>query len=451
MKAAIRVSALLSSGTKTSGQPPAIHPPWNKARVRPVGEVAGSREERKVEGAGRGLERGEERKRENNGGGRDERTERREMETRGRSNRGGVTDNGMRNAVQTGEGVRPEHRGALPGLSSTGHFSSHNGGMVIDGSYFQTSVEASKPPPVKQKLSEALSLISLARRLQGPARVGDEQWSDGQSWGRGEANSRKMYGSVGDMSVSASVSEERRRRRRWERELAEENSSSEVWWKTEKRFNDSDSETGSCSKESRSEFSSSSSSVTAETDKTESDTETEKSNSGTEKEDTDSERESGLESDSEAKESRKRSKESSSSESSNNVSRGSRSGSARVTRERSSHSSNSIETDPNSSSDSGSLKTSSFRPPTYRRSRSSHETIEEESEEDEESEEEVEGESVGTRKSSSGSNRIQPDDTSDDLSPIIGDTEEEEEGSNGHGGDGGKDEEDGDLGDESAD
>ena len=80
--------------------------------------------------------------------------------------------------------------------------------------------------------------------------------------------------------------------------------------------------------------------------------------------------------------------------------------------------------------------------------------IEEESEEDEESEGEVEGGSVGTRKSL-GSNRVQPDDTSDDLSPIIEDTEEEEEeeeeGSSGHGGDGGKDEEDGDLDDESAD
>ena len=454
LKAAIRVSALLSSGAKTSGQPPAIHPPWNKARVRPVEEVEGSREERKVEGAGRGLERGEEGRRENNRGGRDERTERREMETWGRSNRGGGMDNGMRNAVQTGEGVRPEHRGALPGLSSTDHFSSHSGGMVIDGSYFQTSVEASKPPPVRQKLSEALSLISLARRLQGPARVGDEQWSDGHSWGRGEGNSRKMYGSVGDMSVSASVSEERTRSRRWERELGEENRSSEVWWKTEQRFNNSDSETGSGSKESRSEFSSSSSSATAETDKTESDTETEKSNSGTEKEDTDSERESGLESDGDAKESRKRSKGSSSSESSNSVSRKSRSSSARVTRERSSHSTNSKDTDPNSSRDSGSLRTSSSRPQTSKRSRSSHETIEEESEEDEESEGEVEGGSVGTRKSL-GSKRVQPDDTSDDLSPIIEDTEEEEEeeeeGSSGHGGDGGKDEEDGDLDDESAD
>lgn len=135
------------------------------------------------------------------------------METYGRSNRGGAMNNGMRNAAERGQGVRPEHRGMLPGLTSAGRFDSVDGGMVIDGSYFQTSFEASKPPAVKQKLSESLSLISLARRLQGPARVGDEQWINGKSWDRGEEESRKMYGSVGDMSVSASVSEREEGRR----------------------------------------------------------------------------------------------------------------------------------------------------------------------------------------------------------------------------------------------
>lgn len=483
LKDVMRVSALLSSGSKTSGQPPAIHPPWNKARVRPVEEGEGSRdglEERKAEGIGRGLERGEAWKRENKGGGRDEATERGgerggrgEVETWGRSIGGGMMNNEMRNAIERGEGVRPEHRGELPGLPSAGLFASLDGGIVINGSYFQTSVEASKPPPVKKKLSEALSLISLARRVQGPARVGDEQWSNGKSWDR-ERNSRKMYGSAGDMSVSASVSERAmgEERRRWE------NSSSEVRWKREKRFHDSDSETGNGSKESPSEFSlsaasSPTSSVTAEHDKTESDTETEKneSDSGTDKEEgtpdtesesgsqsrSESERESGLESEDERKEfSRKPSKGgvSNSTVSSNSSSR-SRSSSAKVKRERSSHSSN-------TSSYSESLRYSSStvrisRPQTSRHSRSSHETIEEESEEDEELEEEGEGaESVGSRslrQRATGSNQSDIGsgviDTSDDLSPIIEDTEEEEERSSDHGGD--EDEEEGDLENELAD
>lgn len=384
-----------------------------------------------------------------------------------------MMNNEMRNAIERGEGVRPEHRGELPGLPSAGLFASLDGGIVINGSYFQTSVEASKPPPVKKKLSEALSLISLARRVQGPARVGDEQWSNGKSWDR-ERNSRKMYGSAGDMSVSASVSERAmgEERRRWE------NSSSEVRWKREKRFHDSDSETGNGSKESPSEFSlsaasSPTSSVTAEHDKTESDTETEKneSDSGTDKEEgtpdtesesgsqsrSESERESGLESEDERKEfSRKPSKGgvSNSTVSSNSSSR-SRSSSAKVKRERSSHSSN-------TSSYSESLRYSSStvrisRPQTSRHSRSSHETIEEESEEDEELEEEGEGaESVGSRslrQRATGSNQSDIGsgviDTSDDLSPIIEDTEEEEERSSDHGGD--EDEEEGDLENELAD
>lgn len=409
-------------------------------------------EDRKGEGVGRGFERVEAGKRENEGGrrraGREEAIERGrerggrgDMETWGRSNRGGMMNNGMRNAWGGREGVRPEHRGVLPGLSSSGQPASLDGGVVIDGSYFQTSIEASKPPLVKQKLSEALSLISLARRLQGPARVGYEQWSDGRGWDRGEENSRKMYSSIGDVSVSAAVSE---------RDRGEEDSSSEGWWKREQRFHNSveqsDSETGSRSKESPSELSlsgasSPTSSVTAEHDKTESDTETEKneSDSGTEKEtlDTDresesgsqaeegseSEKESGLESEDEGKESGRKSSDGQSvkSASSSSISSKSRRSSAKRESSTSWHDKSNRST--NSSRYSGSTASSS-RPKTSGHSRSSHETIEEESEEEEE-EEEVKSAGGRSRRASS---HIQSDviDTSDDLSPIIEDTEEEE-------------------------
>ncbi|XP_037610814.1 protocadherin-15-like isoform X3 [Sebastes umbrosus] len=460
LKAVMTAGTLLSAGSKTSGQPPAIHLPWKKARVRPMEEGEGGRErleERKMERVGRGFERGDAGKGENRVGGRDEATERgrerREMETQGRSNRVGMTNNGMRNAVEG-------HRGELPG-----HFASLDGGVVIDGSYFQTSVEASKPPPVKQKLSEALSLISLTRRLQGPARVGDERWSDGKSWDRGEDNSREMYGSLGDMSVSASVSERAmgEERRRWEREIGDEKNSSEVWWKKrEKRFRDSDSETGSGGKESPSECSPSdasspTSSVTVEHDKTESDTETERdegtpdTDGETDEEGSESEKE--LESEDERKES---------SRSSNSISSKSRRSSANLKRgstsrrrERSSRSTNGKETDRNSSSDSKSSRYSGSRPQSSRHSSSSHETIEEESEEDEESGEEEEEEegmkSVGSRKSSSSRRATNQSgissgvmDTSDVLSPIIEDTEEEEK-SSGHGGERDEDEEEVDF------
>ncbi|XP_056221878.1 protocadherin-15-like isoform X2 [Seriola aureovittata] len=504
LKAMMRVSTLLTKESKTSGQPPAIHPPWNKARIGPLEVGGGGRErleERKEEGLGKGFERGEAGKRENKGGGRDESTERGrerggrgEMETWGRSNRGGVTmgNNGMRNAFGG------EHRGELPGLSSSGRSFSLDGGMVINGSYFQTSLEASKTLPVKQKMSEALSLISLARRLQRPARVGDEQWSDGKSLDRGEKNSRKMYSSIGDMSVSASVSERatEEERRRWE--LGEEDSSIEGWWKRGKIFHDSDSETASGSKDSEfslSNASSPTSSVTAGHDKTESDTETEKneSDSGAEKEEgtpnTDrelesesqegegSEKESGLESEDEGKESsRKHSKGrvSNSSTSSESISSKSRSGRANLKKESMSRRrgrSSCNESDRNSSNVSKSSRysgstVSSSRPRTSRHPLSSHETIEEESEEqseeDEESgeEEEEDGKSLGSRKLSSSrrvSSHNQLDissgviDTSDDLSPTIEDAEEEEEKSSSLVGEGNQKEEVGDLENESAD
>lgn len=475
LKDVIRVSALLSSGSKTSGQPPTIHPPWNKARVGPLEKGEGSKdglEEGKVERIGRGLDRGEGGTRENKGQGRDdEATERGreragggEVGTWGTATAGRVTNNEMRITVKRGEGIGPGHRGELPGLSSTGHFASLDGGLIIGGSYFQTSVEASRPAPVKQKLSQALSLISLARRVQGPARVGDEQWSNGKSRDRGGLNSRKMYGSVGDMSVSASVFQRaiREERRKWEKQSEGEDGSSEGHWKREKRIRDSDSETGSSSKESPAEFSPSNassptSSVTAEHDRTESDTEAEKngSNSGTEDVEgtsesesgsqsrTESEGGSGLESEDEGKElSRKPSKVSSSRSCSEGRSR-----SAKVKRG-------------SSSSDSESLTYSSSaacssRPQTSRLSHSLHETIEEESEEDKElGEEEAEGVGESSRQvATSNQSHIISGlmDASDDLSPIIEDTEEEEEEerSSCQGGDRDGDEEEGDLGKES--
>lgn len=466
LKDVIRVSALLSSGSKTSGQPPTIHPPWNKARVRPLEKGEGSKEgleEGKVERIGRGLDRGEGGTRENKGQGRDDEATERGRERAGggevgtcrRATAGRVTNNEMRITVKRGEGIGPGHRGELPGLSSTGH-------LIIDGSYFQTSVEASRPAPVKQKLSQALSLISLARRVQGPARVGDEQWSNGKSRDRGGLNSRKMYGSVGDMSVSASVFQRaiREESGKWEKQSEGEDGSSEGHWKREKRIHDSDSETGSSSKESPAEFSPSNassptSSVTAEHDRTESDTEAEKngSNSGTEDVEgmsesesgsqsrTESEGGSGLESEDEGKElSRKPSKGSSSRSTTNNNSRScseGRSRSAKVKRG-------------SSSSDSESLTYSSSaacssRPQTSRLSHSLHETIEEESEEDKELEEE-EAESVGESSrqvATSNQSHISSGllDASDDLSPIIEDTEEEEERSSCQGGDRDGDEE----------
>lgn len=463
LKDVIRVSALLSSGSKTSGQPPSIHPPWNKARVRPLEKGEGSKdglEEGKVERIGRGLDRGGGGTKENKGQGRnDEATERgrervgrEEVEMWGRATAGGVTNNETRITVKRGEGIRPGHRGELLGLSSTGHFASLDGGLIIDGSYFQTSVEASRPAPVKQKLSQALSLISLARRIQGPARVGDEQWSNGKSRDRGGLNSRKMYGSVGDMSVSASVFQRaiREERRKWEKQSEGEDSSSEVNWKREKRIHETDSETGS----------SPTSSVTTEHDRTESCTEN-GSDSGTEDVEGTSESESGsqsrtgteggsgLESGDEGKElSRKPSKGSSSRNTTNNNSSScseSRSRSAKVKRGR-------------SSSDSEILTYSSsaacsLRPQTSRHSL--HDTIEEESEEDKELEvEEAESTGESSRQvATSNQSHIRSGliDASDDLSPIIEDTEEEEERSSCQGGDRDGDEEEGDLERESAD
>ncbi|KAK2820400.1 hypothetical protein Q5P01_023359 [Channa striata] len=437
------VSTLLSSSNKMSGQPPAIHLPWSKARIGPMETGDVGRE--KIE------ERKEAKKMGNKRGGRDEETAkggRGEMETWGRSEKGGATNSWMRNAVGGGEGFRPEHRGELPGLSSADRSYGLNGSMVIDGSYFQMSDEASKPPAGKQKLSEALSLISLARRLQGPARVGDIQWSDRKSWDRGEGNSGKIYSSIGEMSVSASVSERDRgaERRKWE--LGEEDGSSEGWWKRGKKIHDCDSETGSGSRESQSEFSFSeassiTSSVTAEQ---ESDTERDKeegasdtdgvSESGSRDEEGE-DSESGLESEAERTESSRKHSEAS-------VVRSKKRSSANLKRERTSRRQKRSNPSPRSGGrrrlrDLGSL--SSSRPKTSSHSRPSHETTGGESEAEGDSGPEENAKSVGSlypssRRRTSSQSHVSSGaiDTSDNLSPVMEDVEEEEEeGSEGRG------------------
>ncbi|MEQ2208204.1 hypothetical protein XENOCAPTIV_025551 [Xenoophorus captivus] len=161
------------------------------------------------------------------------------------------------------------------------------------------------PEPANQKLSDALSLISLAKRLQGHTRVGDEHWSDRKSRDRG-GNSRKMYRSIGDLSISAAVSARGGRGRSWEKEEESRDSMTEQ----------SDSETSSSSnRESPSEFSlsdrsSPTSSATAETEISESDSEMERDKSqGEEEVVTDTNEESVSETEDEgAESSRKRSK-----------------------------------------------------------------------------------------------------------------------------------------------
>ncbi|XP_068162197.1 RNA polymerase-associated protein LEO1-like [Antennarius striatus] len=488
LKASTRVSSLLSFGSKTYGQPPAIHLPWNKARVRPLEQREGNtgREGNgKGEVMGRGLERDEAAKREIKGvekEGRERWNERgrgEEIETWGRHSRNSMMNDGMKNNFDRGEANRPEHKGELPGLLSSGHIASLDGGILINGSYFQTAVEPSKPPPMKQKLIEALSLISLTRRLQGPARLGDEQWSNGKSWQRGGENSSKMNDSIGGMSISASVADGAmgEGQRRWDRQFAEENSFLEQWWKREKRFPNSDSEAASGSKESPSEFSASTASslsslLEVKRNKTNSDTETENnvSDLDTEKEeetpesDSGSQRESGAESEDEWKELSKKDSKGSARNSMNNIGGGRRgSRSAKVKREKTNYTSSSSKTERSSSKlkhlrHSDSIISSS-RPQTSRHSYSVREMIaeesedEEESEEGEEEEEEEERQDMEDRRARTQKqtkSHIQSDigsgaiDVTDDLSPITEDTEEEERSSS-HAGEKDEDKEDGDL------
>ncbi|XP_072312351.1 protocadherin-15b [Eucyclogobius newberryi] len=151
LKSMLKVGSLFSSGSKTSGQPPAVHPPWSKARVGPMEERAGLEKPR------RGPEN------QVHGQAREESTE----QGMGRGYRR-MQNNGMRNGFAGGPGPPPEQRRKeLPGLPSSSWSGSVSNGILIDGTYFQTASEASKPAPAKQKLSGALSLISLSRRLQG--------------------------------------------------------------------------------------------------------------------------------------------------------------------------------------------------------------------------------------------------------------------------------------------
>lgn len=457
-KAVSKMGTLLTAVSKKSGQPPVIHPPWNKARVRPMDagdHGARERQEEKNERlAGKGRERLELVRTGNNAWERENSSERGrerpENQTRGKDK-----TNGLDNALIGPNGVWPEHRGQLPGLSSFGRSFGADHSMVIDGSYFQTSVEASRPPALRQKLSKSLGLISLTRRLQGPARVGTEQWRDDVSWDRGQEIHRKINGPIGDMTVSASVSERPRGdARRWGVDDQEEEVSSGGWWRRGKRFHDSDSETASGGKESPSEFSLSDDtslgpSITTEQDKTESETETEKnqSDSGSDKEgDTPDRRKesesrgrteegegsgsgSGLESDKEDKRAkRSASKSSTSSDSIRHKSAKTRS---RKSSNSQTNKSNSRRSTASSSRPRRSrLKTSSR--PTFSKDVSEEDSDELESEEEEESGEE-EGRNVGPHKSLPRSRNKSSDinsglvENSDDLSPILEDEEENDE------------------------
>lgn len=182
----------LHSGSKAPGNAPTIHLPWNKARIRPVddgGTIRSGQWERK---AGRGVEAGVRESREgmrasDRGG--------REGESGGTSRRNGV-NHAARNS-ERGE----EHKGTLPGVLPANRYRSLDGRVFINGRVFQTCVSKGKPPPVKQKPSEALALISGARRLRGSARVGSEEGAGCHSSGGGERTG-SMYGPVGGRNVS---------------------------------------------------------------------------------------------------------------------------------------------------------------------------------------------------------------------------------------------------------
>lgn len=255
---------LLLSGSKAPGKAPAIHPPWKKARVRPADDRDQKRcgLQQRSGGGGVGLfENGEAGMRESREGMRG-----RERELQRKSIRNGV-NHGARYA-ERGE----EQRGTLPGLLSTNRYHSLDGGVFINGSYFQTC----KPSPVKQKLSEALGVISSARRLQGLARVGSEDCSGVRGWHGGGRPCSRMHAPVGGRSVSAWVSQ---RDVGLAGQRGGENSESEVWWTRGEPRPSSDSETGSTA--SSSEFSTSvesstNSSVTTRPEATESGSETEK-------------------------------------------------------------------------------------------------------------------------------------------------------------------------------
>lgn len=412
------LSTLPLSGSKAPGKAPAIHPPWNKARVRPAddgGRKGGGLQERRG-GGGVGLfEDGEAGMRES-----------REGELRWKSMR-----NGVNHEARNGERGE-EHRGTLPGSLSTNRYRSLDGGGFHNGSCFQTCVGTGKPSPVKRKLSGALGLISGARRLRGAARVGSEDCSGAPGWHGGGRPCSRTHAPVGGKSVSAWVSQRdvgsagRR---------AGENSESEVWWTRGKPRPSSDSETGSTA--SSSEFSawvesSTNSSVTTRPEATESGSETEKQDWETVEEeaaDTELERQSRSEAEQEREsglEGEVRSKPSESGAGGNSVSAEGGNSSAKLHQE-------SAETNTKSAA----------APPSSPPPRSSQETAEEEVEEDEEVRN-VLSRTLG-RPASSSEQPNMGSGVTKDLSPIIEDTEDEDEEDKGEG------EEAEDLGNEPAD
>lgn len=373
------LSTGLLSGSKAPGKAPTIHPPWNKARVGPTddgGRKRGGPQERR-RGRGVGLfESGEAGMRESREG------------SRGRE---------MRNGARNGE--RREHRGALPGLS-TNHHLSLVGGALINGSYFHTSVGTGEPSPAKQKLSEALGLISGARRLRGAARVGGEDCSGARGWHGGGRPCSRTHGSVSAWVSQRDADSAGRR--------GGDSSESEVWWTRGKLGPSSDSETGSAASSSESSGSvesSTSAPLTSRTEATESGPETEKQDWETVEEetaDTQLGRQSRLEAELETEsglEWQLRSKFSDNVTSGNSGSGEGGNRSATLRQESAETNAKSVAAPP--------------RPPTPR---SSQDTTEEEGEEDEEVRNVL---SLTLANSSSGLTK--------DLSPIIEDKEEEED------------------------
>lgn len=283
-------NTLLHFGSKATGKAPTVHLPWNKARIRPVDCEGRSRAGLRERKAGWGVgvfENGE--------AGMRESSERARASERG-GGEGGLKGKSKRNGVN--HAARNGERGeeTFPGFLPTNRYRSLDGRGFINRSYFQTCVDTGKPPPVKQKLSEALGLITVARRPRGRARVGNKEWAEGRSRDAGE-RTQNMHGLVGGRSISALVSQ---------RDVGAagrrdgKNGESEVWWVRGKPYPNNDSETGS--RASSSEFSgsvesSTNSLVTAGPEGVESGSEMEKQEWETveEETDTESERESGLE------------------------------------------------------------------------------------------------------------------------------------------------------------
>lgn len=394
-------NTLLHFGSKATGKAPSVHLPWNKARIRPVdcgGRSRGGLQERK-EGWGVGVfENGEAGMRESSEQARASERGGGEEGLKGKSKR-----NGVNRAARNGE--RGEE--TFPGFLPTNRYRSLDDRVFINGSYFQTCVGTGKPPPVKQKLSEALGLITVARRPRGRVRVGNEEWAGGRSRDAGE-RTRNMHGPVGGRSVSALVSQ---------RDVGAagrrdgKNSESEVWWVRGKPYPNNDSETSS-SEFSGSVESSANSLVTARPEGVESGSEMEKQEWETveEETDTESERESGLEGGSTG---------------GHGVNGGGRNSSARLNQE-----------------SAGTNAHSEAAPQSSRAPHSSPESIEEEAEEDEEVRN-VLSLTLASQASSSEQPGVGSGVTKD-LSPIIEATEEEEE-------DKGKDGKAWDLGNELAD